>query len=141
MKAKITFLSLMLCCLFPATSFAQIMQVVTQQDALAIAQKQFPGQDVDYFILQDNSMIEWTIFVDAEPMKGWEHDCYILTIPKRLKNSIDSAIPTSIIRRKLPPSDNDNYVPLYTKNRYGDNASSKPSVAKEIGRASCRERV
>ncbi len=130
MKAKITFLSLMLCCLFPATSFAQIMQVVTQQDALAIAQKQFPGQDVDYFILQDNSMIEWTIFVDAEPMKGWEHDCYILTIPKRLKNSIDSAIPTSIIRRKLPPSDNDNYVPLYTKNRYGDNASSKPSVAK-----------
>lgn len=38
MKAKITFLSLMLCCLFPATSFAQIMQVVTQQDALAIAQ-------------------------------------------------------------------------------------------------------
>ncbi len=101
---------------------------VTQADALSIAQRQFTGKDVDYFLQLDNSQTVWTIFVDAEPMKGWEHECYTLTIPKTITTTVSSAAPSGKVLRSLPPSGN--YVPLSVKNRYGNNANSKPVVTK-----------
>ncbi|MDE5871870.1 MAG: PepSY domain-containing protein [Muribaculaceae bacterium] len=114
MKTKIKLLCLLVCSMFSVTSFAAL-HIVTQAEALIIAQRQFQGKDVDYFILQDNSTTAWTVFVDAEPMKGWEHECYILTIPKAITTSVDMAVPSSTINRKLPPSGN--FVPLSVKNR------------------------
>lgn len=128
MKAKFIFLSLLIYCVFSSTALAQTHSVSTAE-ALAIAQRQFQGNDVDYFILQDNDQKAWTIFVDAEPMKGWEHECYVLTIPKNITTSVDVAVPSSKELRKLPPSGN--YAPLLVKHRYGIfNAESKPTVTK-----------
>lgn len=126
MKAKIVLLGLLIGC-FCTTAFAQ-SHSVSKAEALSIAQRQFQGKDVDYFILQDNSPKEWTIFVDAEPMKGWEHECYTLTIPKTITTTVNVAIPSSKLQRKLPPSGD--FVPLSVQNRYGTNANSAPSVAK-----------
>lgn len=129
MKVKFTLLGLLMCCLFSSAALAQTNSV-SKADALAIAQRQFQGRDVDYFILQDNNPTAWTIFVDAEPMKGWEHECYLLSIPKTISTStsVNVAVPARMIQRKLPPSGN--FVPLAVKNRYGTNANSKPAVSK-----------
>ncbi len=127
MKHSTSFL-LLICCLFSVTTYAQTS--VSKTDALAIAQRQFQGQDVDYFILEDNSQPQWNIFVDAEPLKGWEHDCYILTIPKTIATSVASAVPSSKQAMKMPPTSG-NYVPLLVKNRYGNVANTAPVVAKD----------
>lgn len=127
MRAKLTLLSLLMCCILSSAAFAQTHSV-SKAEALTIAQRQFQGKDVDYFILQDNSQTAWTIFVDAEPMKGWEHECYVLTVPKNITTSVNAAVPSSKVERKLPPSGN--FAPLSVKNRYGTNANSKPTVAK-----------
>lgn len=60
MNAKPIILTVLLSCLFSLTAFSQTRSV-SQQDALTIAQRQFQGQDVDYFILQDNNPTEWKI--------------------------------------------------------------------------------
>ena len=129
MKRKISLICLLLCCLFSIEAHAQT-QSVSKSDALTIVQRQFQGRDVDYLIRQDSNATSWTIFVDAEPMKGWEHECYILTVPKNITTSVDDAVPSSKVQRKLPPSGN--YVPLSVKNRYGNAANSKPVVQKNI---------
>lgn len=115
-----------MCSLLSVSAYAASTNI-TKDDALTIAQQQFEGQDVDFYILQDNSALKWTVFVDAEPMKGWEHECYVLTIPKTTTGNISSVIPTKETRR-MPPEGN--YVPLKIQNRYGANATSKPKVAK-----------
>lgn len=61
--------------LSPVTTSAQVQRFVPKQEALSIAQGQFRGQDVDYYILDDSTSSTWNIFVDAEPMKGWQHRC------------------------------------------------------------------
>ena len=124
MRTKIKLLSLMICC-FCTTAQSRIVYL---HEALSIAQQQFQFRDVDYFVLQDNGYREWNIFVDAEPMKGWEHECYLLAIPKTTSTPITSPVQISKLQMKRPPSGN--FVPLSVKNRYGNNANSKPSVAK-----------
>lgn len=128
MKTKIKFLSLFICCLLSTTVFAQEYGI-TKPEALSIAKRQFQGKDVDYFILEDTNSAYWTIFVDAEPMKGWEHECYVLKISKSTTTTVDKTEPLSMEQHKMPPSGN--YVPLSVKDRYGSNSSIKPVVAKE----------
>lgn len=60
-------------------------------------------------------------------MKGWQHDCYILTIPKSTTSNISAIVPKKELR-KMPPAED--YAPLSVKNRYGVNANSKPQVRK-----------
>lgn len=59
---------------------------VTQHEAFTAVVSQFAGQDVDYFILDASDPLYsgyyWYFFVDAEPMKGWQHDCYLVSVPK-----------------------------------------------------------
>lgn len=126
MKGLLLCVGLIMNCLFSTVSFAQT-QNVSQHDALAIAQRQFVGKDVDYYILSNSSSTVWNIFVDAEPMKGWQHDCYILTIPKSTTSNISAIVPKKELR-KMPPTED--YAPLSVKNRYGVNANSKPQVRK-----------
>lgn len=121
MKRLLFCACLIMTCLFPTISIAQT--IVLQRDALSIAKKQFVGKDVDYYILSNSSSPVWKIFVDAEPMKGWQHDCYILTIPKSTTSNISDIVPHKEFR-KMPPTEN--YAPLSVKNRYGVNANSKP---------------
>lgn len=102
MKAKRFLIALSLCCIYFATSLAQ--NSVSKEDALAIVKNYFNGKDVDYYLLSDNNMTVWTIFIDAEPMKGWKHDCYIAKIPKN--PSIQGTLPTppKLIANGLPPA-------------------------------------
>lgn len=113
--------------LSPVTTSAQVQRFVPKQEALSIAQGQFRGQDVDYYILDDSTSSTWNIFVDAEPMKGWQHDSYIIKVPKLLG---PNSGPIQKIQQKNPPLGN--YVPLLVKNRYGGYANSKPHVAKPV---------
>lgn len=126
MRPKLYFLFMLLCFLSTPSMLAQTISV-SQNDALIIAQREFKNKDVDYYIL-DNNPVEWVIFVDAEPMKGWEHECYTLTIPKKISTSIDDVVLRPKTSHKLPPEGN--YLPLLVKNRYETNTDNKPYVAK-----------
>lgn len=127
MKNVLLLLSVVFSSLFSTVSLAQTAKIVSKDDALAIAQKQFVGKDVDYYILSNSTSAVWNIFVDAEPMKGWQHDCYVLTIPKATTTDINTIRPRKVLR-KMPPKED--YAPLLVKNRYGSNANSKPQVRK-----------
>ena len=140
MEKKIKFLFLLLCCLINSPAIAQQMRDVSRQEALSIVKMCFNEQDVDYYICDDpvlNVMSEgeklsflqsnaWIFFVDAEPMKGWEHDCYIFSIAKKI-GKYQSPAPLST-KFRLPPMGN--FSPLEVKNRYGVRAFQKPYVKK-----------
>ena len=68
---KVLFYLLLFICSFSTATFAQSYRRVSEKEALYIAQKQFTGKDVDYYIHKDMNSAVWIIFVDAEPMKGW----------------------------------------------------------------------
>ena len=102
---------------------------VSKSEALLIAQQQFEGRDVDYYIQDAIKAGLWNVFVDAEPMKGWEHECYILQIPKTTTEKIGGVDPIRIEERKTPPTSG-NYEPLAVKLRYITNSSTKPVVEK-----------
>lgn len=114
--------------LFPVTSSAQVQRYVSKQEALSIAQVQFRGQDVDYYLIDENMSPTWQVFVDAEPMKGWKHDCYVIKIPKSLDISHSTQFPQQWLT--TPPQGE--YTPLLVTNRYGNNANSKPRVKKAV---------
>lgn len=102
---------------------------ISKTDALEIAQRAFFEKDVDFFVLEDDSTTDWTIFVDAEPIKGWEHDCYLLTIPKLTTVPAKKLTPTNITKRNLPP-EKDGFVPLLLQNRYDEINLKKQIVPK-----------
>ncbi len=123
MKRKL-FLTVLLSCLFfiPATA-----RNVTVEEGLAILQNRFAEEDVDFYLLEDNNESQWTIFVDAEPMKGWEHNCYLCRFPKQFL-PLTRPLPVSQTLYKLPPDGI--LTPLVVKNRYGERATEKPRVNK-----------
>lgn len=127
MKTCIKLLTVLVCVLF-STAAKALTTNVSVSDALRIAQQQFSGKDVDYYVCSPNDLKTWLIFVDADPMKGWEHECYLLDIPKTSLTTIRETSP-SIRKMKMPPSGYD-YVPLSVKNRYTTAASNVPYVPK-----------
>lgn len=129
MRHRIYFLYLLLCSMLPLQSSDLPLRPVSEAEALAVAQREFDGQDVDYLIRRDNSNTEWTIFVDAEPMKGWTHDCYILTIPKTSALVLKYLYPTKIEKRNMPPDTGD-YDILSVKERIADGGIRIAKVAK-----------
>lgn len=140
MKHKIKFLCLLFCCLTASSAIAQRVRNVSKQEALSIAKMSLDGQDVDYYLCEDavlnvrsegqnlsfSQSDTWIFFVDAEPLKGWEHDCYLICIAKRVR-AYQSPVP-HITKFRLPP--NGNFTPLEVKNRYGKWANQKPHVRK-----------
>ncbi|WP_314722882.1 C13 family peptidase, partial [Prevotella nigrescens] len=141
MEKRFKFLFLLLCCLISSSAIAQQrLRNVSKQEAFSLVKDKFSGQDVDYYLCEDPVLkIEgennfpdpsqsgtWTFFVDAEPMKGWEHDCYIVRVVKRI-GEYQSPMPQST-KFRLPPMGN--FSPLEVKNRYGIKANQKPYVRK-----------
>jgi hypothetical protein len=72
---------------------------VTNEEALAIVQEHFADQDVDYYYKQSSSSTT-VILVDAEPQKGWEHDCYTYTFPPYTSSD---TIAYTVEKLRLPP--------------------------------------
>lgn len=142
MRRLFTFSSLLIAFLLPSFVMAQQTYPVSKERALSVVQSLFHGQDVDFYLCEDavlnvrsrgenftfSQSDTWTFFVDAEPLKGWEHDCYLVSVAKRqARNQL--LMPKSI-KFRLPP--NGNFTPLAVKNRYGTKANQKPYVRKAI---------
>lgn len=128
MRQKLIFLVMLLCSAYVSAIETGPERTLTKDDALEVAQAQFKFQDVDYFILDDDSKTSWMIFVDAEPMKGWKHTAYLLSFSKTTTVVHNEDIMVSKILTQLPP--NGNFMPLLVKNRYGLKSSLKPFVKK-----------
>lgn len=84
---------------------------VTNEEALAIVQEHFADQDVDYYYKQSSSSTT-VILVDAEPQKGWEHDCYTYTFPPYYEGD---TIAYTVEKLRLPPE-----VSYYINNQLFD---------------------
>ena len=81
MKAK-SFIILLLMSWLAGLSHSQATSI-TPEEALARVKTMFKGQDVDYYLVEDGKLSStWTIFVDCEPLRGWEHECYTVDVPK-----------------------------------------------------------
>lgn len=119
------FLILVLCLL----SFFGIkaQTAVSLSQAVKAVEAQFTGQDVDYFQIIENNATHWKIFVDADPLKGWQHKCFVYSVPLTVTTSTTN-IPLERKMFTLPPKGN--YRPLKVKNRYA-NVMFKPAVSKE----------
>lgn len=142
MRHTFTYLfCLLVSCLSPSYVMAQQTRPISKEEALSLVKGRFAGQDVDYYLCTDdlldvkdkegNSFTAsqnnwWTFFIDAEPMKGWEHDCYLVRVTKRIEEYHSPAVIP--VKFRLPP--NGNFIPLEVRNRYGTRASHKPRVSK-----------
>lgn len=122
-------LCLFFCTLLPDSSYAQSqnMRDVTKQEALAIAKSQFVEKDFDYYLVKSSNPNDWQIFVDTDPLKGWEHPCFMLYIPKNI-SSKGSTIHPIKISLKLPPDAD--LESLSVIDRGGNSCGEKPYVNK-----------
>lgn len=119
MKKQILLSLLML--FISSLSFSQRL---TQTEALEYVKEHFANQDVDYYGIDSNSQTYWQFFVDAEPMKGWAHECYRIFVYKNL--TVDD--PVAIMEKLSMPPDGIIPFPLEVKNRYEKTAIIKPYV-------------
>lgn len=97
-------------------SIAQIAVSVTLPEALGIVQQKFTQKEVDYYLIKDENNSVWTIFVDAQPMADWTHDCYTATVPKMRDNATSVlSIEPQMTPLSMPPAGN--YQALYLTKR------------------------
>lgn len=140
----------LICLLVSQTGMAQYRQV-SLDEALAVAKSLFKGRDVDYYQYElgvtqilPPSVIDtlitdiepnrigtikdkyWSIFVDADPLAGWEHEAYMIRVPKT--TNLDT--PTYSESCLRCPPQGGSLIELSVKNRYGANALDKPMVKK-----------
>lgn len=109
-------------CLFQAANAEQ----VSLTEAIRRVQLEFSGKDVDIYRYQPElTSIYWDFFVDAEPMKGWEHECYTYRVMKNPPSPTSEKAVTKT-QLKMPPKGN--MVPVSVKNRYGAKSTEKPHV-------------
>lgn len=92
----------------PVSSFANIL---TKDEALQICKAKFAEKVVDIYVKSDSSAKSWSFFIDAEPTKNWEHDCYIINIAYTATKADSTAI-ESMQKLKFPPKDFKNYIPI-----------------------------
>lgn len=107
-------------------------RIVSVEEAFAAVQSDFSERDVDYYCLDSTDPLSkafWYFFVDAEPMKGWGHECYLYRVLKST-TVVDGRIPMQVQPLSMPP--NLKFMPYMVKNRYGGNATLKPRVKKSI---------
>lgn len=130
MKRFISSCVLFVLCAF--TSMAQSLQTVSLNTAKNLVAIHYTGQDVDYFYASvTNPVVNgvkrmglyWLIFVDEEPMKGWEHNCKSYYVSKTQTNVLPF-----VEARTTPPSVS--LTKLTLANRYGNKANMKITVAK-----------
>lgn len=123
---KRLFLSAILCVTLGLPLFAtQMLPTVSIAEALAAVESKFEGKDVDIYYINNSLSTTWDFFVDAEPLKGWEHECYVFNVNTKL-----TAGSTPLMRRHkytMPPKDL-KMTPAKVKNRYGANVNLVPQI-------------
>lgn len=114
MKLKNFMIGLLVCLLVGVAPAKAASNITEALDAVKATLK---GKDVDYYLITSSglkSSTVWKIFVDCEPLKGWEHECYLYEVPKSSSSSSSAgAISKTVLR--IPP--NDNLSPLDVKVR------------------------
>lgn len=93
---KFTVLFLSICIAYSAE--AATYQISQEEAFLKIA-ADFENKEVDYYTLErfdgQEEQDVWRFFVDANPLAGWEHECYIYSIAR------SSAFPASLDRKSV----------------------------------------
>lgn len=112
--------------MFASMATSQILQrEVTLDQAFTVARMAYVFQsDVDFYLCTDSTE-QWTFFADPEPLKGWEHDCSILYVPKSI--GANQILVYTRVNRRIPPGGT--LTPLIVKDYYGNQATAKPMVA------------
>ncbi|MCM1071339.1 MAG: C13 family peptidase [[Clostridium] fimetarium] len=116
-KIKLLIILSFLC----ASATAAMAGRIEDQAALSKVKRLFEGRDVDYYrVTSSVEQASWQFFVDAEPTKGWEHECYLVSV----YNLTD---PPALAALRMPP--NVDMTPVLVSNRYGASANDKPNLA------------
>ncbi len=127
---KFTVLFLSICIAYSAE--AATYQISQEEAFLKIA-ADFENKEVDYYTLErfdgQEEQDVWRFFVDANPLAGWEHECYIYSIAR------SSSFPASLVKPSkqllsLPPNDY-KLVRYEITDHYGNN-SSTPYIVKNL---------
>lgn len=119
MKKVLLFVQL---CLLTLTMNAVTMVHVSLEEALAVVKNHFIGQNVDYYLC--GTAPSWKIFVDAEPLSGWEHTCYLYSIRRAHKDTENMIVTCEELT--LPPADD--MTPLDVQNFVSDTPNATPYV-------------
>jgi len=123
---------LILLCIFLAMPCFVRAQVVSalRNTVLDIVKSRFQNKDVDYYLMADTAASPYlykgktAIFVDTEPLKGWNHKGFIYLFPAKMLVNVSY---TPIIQAVTTPPKAE-YFPLEVQERYDINSSAKPSV-------------
>lgn len=68
----------------------------------------------DYYIVEDNDPTYWTVFVDAEPLKLWEHDSFTYRVPRTV-NSLNNVNVLNKVDMRMPPLER--LKPIFVTNK------------------------
>lgn len=107
---------------------AQMLPSVSRDQALSVVEADFKGKDVDIYYITPSSInsATWDFFIDAEPLKGWEHECHVYKVNRKM------TIPNKILAKKnkytMPPQGLE-MSPVKVKNRYGTNVNLIPQIS------------
>lgn len=128
MRRTVLFLIIAICGFINAGKVYAATYPVTVEDALAMAKRQFSGQDVNYFLVDNGNDSSWTIFIDAEPMKRWGHECYTLTCPRSTSSLYMADVRAVKVLDQMPPEGD--YTPLDVTATADFEKSREPHVPK-----------
>lgn len=110
------------------TSQGQPFAKLTLQDAVSHVSVYYEtNANVDYYVSTDVAG-KYSVFVDEEPGKGWEHNCTLYLVNTRISGGPNSTPEISVQHLRLPPQGM-NLTPYYINNNFRNNASLKMHVA------------
>lgn len=101
--------------LMALSSFSQLIiggGDVSRDEAVREAQNMFAGKDVDIYLGESTS--QWIVFIDEQPLMGWEHPCTYLYVGKT-KNFGGGLVYSKV--SAMRPSGKINLTPISVKNR------------------------
>jgi hypothetical protein len=106
---------------------------VSKEDALAKVKTYFAGDSVNYYLIEEvDSMKNWKLFVDPNPLQGWTHQCYLFNVSKRkypvISQEGDLVINVSTDTLNMPPANL--MTPMDLRDFYGSNRSMKLRIKK-----------
>lgn len=96
---------------------------LSEEEAFAMVKNTFSDMDPDFYgFTPEGELVPSYVthyFVDPEPLMGWEHECYVVTVDKKKKQC-------SMNLYNMPPKGD--YTIKEVKNRYGNLANHEPIV-------------
>ena len=111
------------------TTFAQSItytQNITRDDAIQLVTSKLNLEEVNVYEIPAEESDFWTFFVDLFPQRGWAHDCYRATVPKKTHQIGTVEVTKQPLR--FPPSSELTPVSIVTQQNI--DSKHKPIVRK-----------